>query len=284
LPSVFVAVLGRLGYIPLKPRAASTLGLLSRYDGNLLGGALLGIGMALSGACPGTVLAQTAVGVRSGFFALDGAILGGITYVGFIRPWMHARTVKINKEDQGQLTLHEKLGTDRNATAAAFVAIAGAIVAATMLYTPRSPYAKVLPIVGGFIIGLAQLFSALTRATLIGSSTSYEEVGESFWLLIRQTDKSKVPRSHQNYVFAAGVIGGAYGLSQAVPSLVVPIDLDISPALATAGGFLMVMGSRIAGGCTSGHGISGISLLSISSFISISTAMVVGAIVAPLVH
>jgi uncharacterized membrane protein YedE/YeeE len=35
------------------------------------------------------------------------------------------------------------------------------------------------------------------------------------------------------------------------------------------GGVLLTIGSRIAGGCTSGHGISGMSLLSVSSFISV---------------
>jgi len=45
--------------------------------------------------------------------------------------------------------------------------------------------------------------------------------------------------------------------------------VDISNARAVFGGAVMVVGARIAGGCTSGHGISGMSQLSVSSIISV---------------
>ncbi len=38
---------------------------------------------------------------------------------------------------------------------------------------------------------------------------------------------------------------------------------------AFAGGMLVIIGARLAGGCPSGHGLSGISQLSVSSFISL---------------
>jgi uncharacterized membrane protein YedE/YeeE len=40
------------------------------------------------------------------------------------------------------------------------------------------------------------------------------------------------------------------------------------------------VGSRMAGGCPSGHGISGMSLLSISSVVTIASAFGAGAVVA----
>ncbi|EEY18262.1 predicted protein [Verticillium alfalfae VaMs.102] len=60
---IAVLLLDRLGYYHSKPRSASRLGLFGPYDGNILGGALQGLGMALAGACPGTVIPQAAVGV-----------------------------------------------------------------------------------------------------------------------------------------------------------------------------------------------------------------------------
>jgi hypothetical protein len=51
--------------------------------------------------------------------------------------------------------------------------------------------------------------------------------------------------------------------------------------MAFAGGFLMLMGARIADGCTSGHGISGIAQLSVGSLIAV-TAMFTGGILAAL--
>lgn len=44
-----------------------------------------------------------------------------------------------------------------------------------------------------------------------------------------------------------------------------------------AGGFLMLLGARIADGCTSGHGISGMAQLSLGSFVAV-TAMFAGGI------
>ena len=63
-----------------KPSPACSLGRFHNYDANIMGGVLLGIGMALTGACPGTVLPQIATGVRSGLFVGIGGILGGMWF------------------------------------------------------------------------------------------------------------------------------------------------------------------------------------------------------------
>ena len=41
------------------------------------------------------------------------------------------------------------------------------------------------------------------------------------------------------------------------------------PAFCFFGGFCMLFGSRIAGGCTSGHGISGMAELSLTSLVAV---------------
>lgn len=55
-------------------------------------------------------------------------------------------------------------------------------------------------------------------------------------------------------------------------------------AAAFAGGFLLLFGARLAGGCTSGHMISGISQLAISSFIFGVTTFTVAIITAKLLY
>jgi uncharacterized membrane protein YedE/YeeE len=47
--------------------------------------------------------------------------------------------------------------------------------------------------------------------------------------------------------------------------------------IAFLAGFIMLFGARIAGGCTSGHGISGIAQLSVGSTLAV-TAMFAGGI------
>ena len=50
------------------------------YWADIIGGLLLGAGIALAGACPGTVLAQLGVGYRDAIFTLLGGIAGAIAF------------------------------------------------------------------------------------------------------------------------------------------------------------------------------------------------------------
>jgi uncharacterized membrane protein YedE/YeeE len=269
----------RLGYVSLKPRGNSPLGLVAKYDGNIIGGALLGAGMVLSGACPGTLLTQVATGVTTGVFALLGSSLGGIIWSGFL-----SKAIKKHNAEKGIKseisTFENQLGLSRPATVVLFQIICAGAVAATMAYTERAPEPKVLGVVGGLLIGGAQLFSIITRRTMMGVSGSYEEFGSWFWWLFNAGSTSEGRPGYKNILFASGMAGGAYTLAQLVPELVGEPASDISPLLATLGGAAMTIGSRMAGGCTSGHGISGMSLLSTSSFVTIASAFATGGLVA----
>jgi uncharacterized protein len=54
--------------------------------------------------------------------------------------------------------------------------------------------------------------------------------------------------------------------------------------VAFAGGILMAVGARLAGGCTSGHGISGTLQLSVGSWIAVICFFIGGVITAALVY
>ncbi|KAL7930331.1 hypothetical protein V8C35DRAFT_160899 [Trichoderma chlorosporum] len=277
------AVAERLDYVKLKPRSSSPIGLFSKYDGNIIGGSLLGAGMALSGSCPGTLYPQLAAGVHTGFHALNGAILGGLLWTGLL-----SKMVKQSKERANiapiTVTANDQFGLSRGVTLFLFEAVCLLVLAATTIFTPKFPGAKVIGTAGGFIIGLSQLFSLLTRRSMIGISTAYEEFGNYFWWVIKGAEPNTRPISYNSILFASGVTAGAWGLLQAVPSLANAPVFEVPPLFAMAGGALMAIGSRMAGGCTSGHGISGMSLLSLSSMITIACTFAAGAAVAPLVY
>lgn len=55
-------------------------------------------------------------------------------------------------------------------------------------------------------------------------------------------------------------------------------------ALSFCGGLLMAFGARLAGGCTSGHGISGTAQLSVSSWITVSCIFLGGAVAARIIY
>jgi len=45
---------------------------------------------------------------------------------------------------------------------------------------------------------------------------------------------------------------------------------QVTPWKAVLGGVAMVFGARLAGGCTSGHGISGMATFAVASFITVA--------------
>ena len=71
--AVVLAVLNGFGYVKLQPKAAA-------YAADAVGGLLLGAGISLSGACPGTTLAQIGAGYRDALFTLVGGLFGAVAF------------------------------------------------------------------------------------------------------------------------------------------------------------------------------------------------------------
>lgn len=156
-----------------------------------------------------------------------------------------------------------------------------------------SPYAA------GGIIGLLQIPAFLIIETALGASSSYVTVGGliASWLDPGIAGIDYVARhisaTAKNWWQVALVIGIAVGafismkLSGATRQPISPIWARAlgsdSPArryaVAFAAGFLMLLGARIADGCTSGHGLSGMAQLAVGSTVAVA-AMFAGGIAA----
>jgi hypothetical protein len=78
--AVVLAVLNGFGYVKLAPKPAI-------YAADVVGGLLLGAGIALAGACPGTTLAQIGVGYRDAIFTLLGGLCGAVAFA-YAQPWL----------------------------------------------------------------------------------------------------------------------------------------------------------------------------------------------------
>ncbi len=50
------------------------------YKADIIGGLILGVGITLAGACPGTTLAQIGAGYRDAWFVLLGGLAGALVY------------------------------------------------------------------------------------------------------------------------------------------------------------------------------------------------------------
>lgn len=71
--AVVLAVMTSVGGVKLAPKA-------TLYGADIVGGLILGVGIALAGACPGTVLAQVGAGYRDAWFTLGGGLVGALAF------------------------------------------------------------------------------------------------------------------------------------------------------------------------------------------------------------
>ncbi len=78
--AVLLAFLNGFGFVKLQPKAAL-------YAADIVGGLMLGAGISLAGACPGTTLAQIGVGYRDAIFTLAGGLFGAVAF-SYAQPWL----------------------------------------------------------------------------------------------------------------------------------------------------------------------------------------------------
>lgn len=131
----------------------------------------------------------------------------------------------------------------------------------------------VRPAYGGLLIGTAQLVTTLLTGHAIGGSAAYQDVAtwldKKIWR--KSEDQRGTPFLTPSLLFSSGVVAAAAFLSYMIPKIGNAnantfSTFDPSKAVITVlGGGSMVFGARLAGGCTSGHGISGLSKFSLAS-------------------
>jgi hypothetical protein len=88
--ALVLAVLNGFGYVKLSPKAAL-------YAADIVGGLLLGAGIALAGACPGTTLAQIGAGYRDAIFTLLGGLCGAVAF-SYAEPWLAKSLIGTGKK------------------------------------------------------------------------------------------------------------------------------------------------------------------------------------------
>ncbi|KAL5319002.1 hypothetical protein ACEPPN_014070 [Leptodophora sp. 'Broadleaf-Isolate-01'] len=252
-----------------KPRTPTTLNLFSAYDGNIIGGALLGFGLSLTGACPGTLIPQLTTGVPSGPLVLFGGLVGGIIYSRFGKPLLGKVQ---NKTLIEKPTVFQALEFKQGNATAVYEAMCLGMIGSLTHYFPDKVDLLAPSIVGGLLIGFSQVASLFLTGGTLGISSAYEQLGDLFWWAEESLLQGrKAPRpSIKSTAFAVGTVLGSWGLFKYLDLPTPSSNFHIGPARAVLGGILLTFGSRIAGGCTSGHGISGMSQLSISSIITVA--------------
>jgi len=144
------------------------------------------------------------------------------------------------------------------------------------------------PYLVGALIGVLSMATFYFSDKPLGVSTAYARlaglVGKLFSKGHTETLKfyqEKKPKIEWEVMLMFGIILGAFVAAYTggeITAAWVPAlwqerfgsDVALRAGVAFAGGAIMAYGARLAGGCTSGHGISGALQLSVSSWIALA--------------
>lgn len=240
----------------------------------IVGGLILGVGMALGGSCPGTVWVQAGANLANWGWGIAGGLLAGLVY-----SWIHSHFDLSNHwfykvGVSGRLAIGKPLHGVLFSLALFLVV---AIVDWLQPEAPIPPSASLFamkswhPAISGMIVGLLNLPAALIIKELIGSSQSYVNTCA---LVFSNKYLERYAGGAENkwqVIYALGAFTGSAISSfwSHEGSWLIPAPNPLHPVASLLGGFFLVFGARVAAGCTSGHGISGMGSGSLGSMLAV---------------
>eukprot|EP01028_Stygiella_incarcerata_P013418 TRINITY_DN82288_c0_g1_i1.p1 TRINITY_DN82288_c0_g1~~TRINITY_DN82288_c0_g1_i1.p1 ORF type:complete len:399 (+),score=99.88 TRINITY_DN82288_c0_g1_i1:114-1310(+) len=262
-----------------------------------IGATLLGVGMGISGSCPGSAYVQLGAGLKNAWALICGGFVAVYVF-SLIEPFLkyHLWSVSLVKKDFLDLMYGKP-----------FIVLAAPMVAALVcvigILEWFFPYDEELghpgkaengvgvfsfiawpPYVTGMIVGVLQIPCIIFLRDTLGSASSYKTM---FSNIAYKVSKGLVHRSQwlesvrsgtSNWwqmVYVWGVVVG--GFIGATSSETFGEMTGPGVIASLIGGFFIVFGPLIAAGCTTGHGISGLGLMATTSFLAIP-CMFAGAI------
>jgi uncharacterized membrane protein YedE/YeeE len=245
------------------------------WQANLIGGLMFGVGMVVAATCITGVFYKLGHGMLGMLVALAAWAVGDIlTYLGplaSLRDGLRSAEITVDGQSATLLNAPGWVGV-------VVLVILGIAAAAYLWRSPRQSRGKLwnwalLGGVTGLFMSVAWL---LARAG--GSSYTFGTSGVPSTIFVALTEQV-APDSWWIPVTLILVIPGAFIASKRAGTLWVRGETPRRYAQLAIGGLIMGIGAAIAGGCNLGHGMVGVSLLSLGS-ISSTVAIVVGVFVA----
>jgi len=248
--------------------------------------------MAFSGSCPGTVWVQIGSGIVPGsFITLVGGLVAAFIWIFVKEPIENSRF--FTSMEFTRKSVDGFLGIPFWIVSLGFAVM---MAVGVFLFEFFFPYEKELskflelhpgtnslsvfghtawpPYVAGIMVGLIPLTTVILLSTSIGSSGGFSMITSLIlYPFLKGKNKfvdSRVSERVNYYtpIYLLAAVGG--GAIAAVSSSSIATNTGLSPWLSFVGGFLIIFGSLLGGGCTSGQGIAGISSLSIPSCIAVA--------------
>jgi uncharacterized protein len=244
--------------------------------GIAIGGIIFGAGMAILGYCPGTLAISLGEGSVDALIGIIGAFAGGLVYT-LVLPSIQ----NILGPDLGSISLFTLIGQHHVLFYLADIILGAAFIWAAFGLNKLEKTSDKKWLYAG--IGLAVLnavvFLKVGTNRIIGASTAYPYVADLF---TGTTDNSYFAKIQDpgrwEVVFLTGAFLAGFVISILKKEFKLTIihsnwekykDSSVLKRIIWAfiGGFILIFGARMAGGCTSGHILSGGMQLSVSSLV-----------------
>lgn len=246
------------------------------FGGVVLGGIIFGVGMAILGYCPGTLAVSLGEGSIDALFGIIGGLLGGLFYT-LSLPFIHYFT----GPNLGAFSLYSIVGHANFLFFLLIILVGAALIWAAFWLNKKEAVQNRGWLYAG--VGLAVLngivfLSSVTNRP-IGASTSYPYLADKMAGLTQNPYYEKIAGAgHWEFIFLIGAVLAGLVLSLVFKEFkLITVHTrwekykGASPGkrigYALLGGFILIYGARMAGGCTSGHILSGGMQFAISSLV-----------------
>ena len=244
--------------------------------GIAIGGIVFGVGMAILGYCPGTLAISLGEGSVDALLGITGALVGGFVYT-ILLPSIQ----NILGPDLGSISLYTLVGKHHFIFYLVDIIIGVAFIGAAfgLNKKEKAPDLKWLYSGIGLAILNAVVFLSVISNRIIGASTAYPFVADMITGTTSNSYFSKIQEPGRwELVFLTGAFISGIVISLFRKEFKITLihsnwekykDKSVSKRLIWSfiGGFILIFGARMAGGCTSGHILSGGMQLSVSSLV-----------------
>jgi uncharacterized protein len=243
--------------------------------GIIIGGLIFGAGMAILGYCPGTLAISAGEGSIDAWVGIAGGLVAGLLFT-VLLPTL----APILGPDFGTVSLASVTGT--NTLYYILVFLIGIIFISISFWLHKIEKAKNYRwLHAGIALGILNpvVFLAVTFNRQIGASTAYPYLAD---VITDTTQNSYFANIQKSGNWEVLFLGGAFFAGLIISLIRKEFRLTLihsnwkkykgSSSMkrilwSFAGGFILIFGARMAGGCTSGHVLSGGMQLAASSLI-----------------
>lgn len=244
--------------------------------GIVFGGIIFGVGMAILGYCPGTLAISLGEGSLDALFGIAGGLLGGWIFTLFL-----PEIKSVLGPDFGALSLNSVVSNKFLFFILVFVIGAIFIAVAFWLHKAERNPKNWRWLLTGIVLAVLNviIFSKYGSNRPIGASTTYPYVADAlsglnqneYFLKIQKPGKWEL--IFLAGAFLAGLIGSVFSKTFKLQLIYENWEKYKGTSKskrviwAFVGGFLLILGARMAGGCTSGHVVSGGMQIAFSSLL-----------------